>query len=338
MIHDWLLVETLGSEPTVVAQDRRTVDMVPVSEFLRRHPHLMAVQTAIGETVRAGQGLSSITPKNDRVIRTEVVQMSDGAIHGVHLWIGPPDMEPPERPIPGPLKWDLTEGVATDTPESLRNSGRDPDNEATSGRAFIEDLPMRDLNPGEAQVLSMMMKPVAGMSFCTTWEVTDYTGRQVAVGWAARTRMEEEEDGSERLICRAINWPCEREDSSRQSDLGTRILSGLAQPGVHRVLVDLGNWKLLKWLDEPAPFFDWRARESGLDMVHPDDSAQMAKMTIEFAEGATSGVLRLRTADGGWRPVHTTIYRVELDENTYAGLVALRLPTAEEEAVAARRD
>ena len=51
----------------------------------------------LGETVRAGVGLSSITPKNDRVIRTEVVKMSDGRIHGVHVWIGPPDLEPPER-------------------------------------------------------------------------------------------------------------------------------------------------------------------------------------------------------------------------------------------------
>ena len=111
MNHDWLLVETLGSEPAVVAQGRRTKNMVPISAFLRRNPHLMAIQTAIGETVRAGQGLSSITPKNDRVIRTEVVQMSDGRIHGVHVWIGPPDMEPPDRPIPGPLIWDLTSGI-----------------------------------------------------------------------------------------------------------------------------------------------------------------------------------------------------------------------------------
>ena len=29
----------------------------------------------------------------------------------------------------------------------------------------------------------------------------------------------------------------------------------------------------------------------------------MARMTLEFANGATSGVLRLRTNDGGWTPV-----------------------------------
>src|ERR1700742_217268 len=146
MHHDWLLVETLGSEPAVVAQGRSTKNLVPISVFLRRNPNLMAIQTAIGETVRAGKALSSITPKNDRVIRTEVVQMSDGRIHGVHVWVGPPDLDPPERAIPGPLKWDLTNGFATDTTESLLNRGLDPSVETLHGRAFAEDLPTRDLN------------------------------------------------------------------------------------------------------------------------------------------------------------------------------------------------
>jgi len=82
---DWLLVEVLGSEPVVVAQGPRTKNLVPISAFLRRNPHLMAIQTAIGETVRAGVGLSSITPKHDRVIRMKLFQMSDGRIHGVHV-------------------------------------------------------------------------------------------------------------------------------------------------------------------------------------------------------------------------------------------------------------
>src|SRR4051812_25621095 len=101
MTQDWLLVETLGAEPAVVAQGGQTKNLVPISAFLRRNPHLMAIQSAIGESVRAGKGLSSITPKNDRVIRTEVVQMTDGRIHGVHVWAGPPGVEPPERSVPG---------------------------------------------------------------------------------------------------------------------------------------------------------------------------------------------------------------------------------------------
>jgi hypothetical protein len=81
---------------------------------------------------------------------------------------------------------------------------------------------------------------------------------------------------------------------SRTTIWAQRILNGLAQSGVHRTLVDLNNWKLLKWLDEPALFFDWRSREAGDPLVHPDDALQMARMTIEFGSGATAGVVRLR--------------------------------------------
>lgn len=328
MSHDWLLVETLGSEPVVVARGARTENMIPIRAFLRRNPHLMAVQTAIAETVRAGQGLSSITPKNDRVIRTEVVRMSDGRIHGVHVWIGPPDLEPPERPLPGPLKWDLTTGIATATPQSLANSGRDPDAEDTHGRALAEDLPMRDLNESETEVLSMAIRPEPGQTFCSTWEVTDHQGAPIAVGFSARALLEEKEHGGEdRLVCRAMNWRAERENSAHQppDHLAQRILDGLAQSGLHRALVDLDTWKLLKWLDTPAPFYDWRANE-----VHPDDSIHLTRMLRELAGGPTTAVMRLRTTDGGWAPVHVTVNRIELAPDTVAGLVSVRTPTGEE--------
>lgn len=328
MTHDWLLVETLGSQPAVVARGLQTKSLVPISAFLRRNPNLMAVQSAIGETVRAGLGLSSITPKSDRVIRTEVVQMSDGRIHGVHVWIGPVDVEPPQRPVPGPLKWDLASGIATDTAESLRNSGKDPETEDTEDRSFADDLPTRDLNPSEVRVLAMAINPQPGDTLCGTWDVTDFRGEQITVGFVGRVALEPHDDGGERFICRAMNWPSAREAPAVAADhLAQRILDGLARPGVHRALVDLNNWKLLKWLDDPVPFFDWRGREGGRTRVHPTDERHMARMTTEFATGVTTAVLRMRTTDGGWQPVHMTINRIELAPDTYAGLLALRLPT-----------
>lgn len=331
MNHDWLLVETLGSEPAVVAQGRRTKNLVPISAFLRRNPHLMAIQTAIGETVRAGKGLSSITPKNDRVIRTEVVQMSDGRIHGVHVWIGPPHMEPPDRPVPGPLVWDLDGGVATDTTESLFNMGFDPDSAATHGRTFAEDMPMRDLNPSEAKVLSMAISREPSTTLCSTWDMTDHRGELITVGFVVRSLLESQDDGSERLICRAMNWRGEREGPPDPHDyLAQRILNGLAQPGAHRALVDLSNWTLLKWLDDPAPFFDWRASMAGNHVVHADDRPQMAIMAREFATGTASGVLRMAADDGGWTPVHVTVNRVELGDDIYVGLATLRQPRDDE--------
>lgn len=331
MSHDWLLVETLGSEPVVVADGRQTKNLIPISVFLRRSPDLMAIQTAISEAVGTAEAMSTITPRNDRVIRTEPVVMSDGRVHGVHVWIGPLDMEPPERFVPGPLKWDLTAGVATDTPESIYNSGRDPSTEATHGRTFAEDLPMRALNASETKVLSMAIKAEPGMKMCSTWTVTDFKGETIAVGFVARANPEPQDDGSEPLICRAMNWRAEPEGPSLPPDhLAQKILDGLALPGVHRALVDPVNWTLLKWLDQPAPFFDWHAREAGQPSVNPADAMHMARMTLEFANGATSGVLRLRTYDGGWTPIYMTINRIELEPDTFAALMAFRLPTEAE--------
>jgi hypothetical protein len=340
MTHDWLLVETLGSEPTVVAQGPRTKNLVPISVFLRRNPHLMAIQSAIGETVSAGVGLSSITPKNDRVIRTEIVKMSDGLIHGVHLWIGPPNLEAPERPIPGPLMWDLTNGTATDTRESLWNSGWDPEKTPTHGRAFADDLPRRDLNPSEAKVLSMAIKPEAGTTFASTWDITDFKGEPITIGFVSRVRQESHDDGGERLICRAMNWRSVREEPAVSRDyLAQRILDSLSQPGVYRCMVDLKNWTLLKWLDDPVPFFDWRASMTGDHAVHPADRRQMAKMASEFEPtGSASGVLRMVANGGGWAPVHVTVNRVQLEKDIYAGLATLRVPTDAEIAAAGLDD
>lgn len=335
MDHDWLLVETLGDEPAVVAQGSATQNLVPISTFLRRNPHLMAIQSAIGETVRGGQPLTSITSKHDRVIRTAVVRMSDGVIHGVQLWIGPPDIEAPPPPVIGPLKWDLDSGVATDTPESLANSGRDAAREATHGRAFAEDLPARTLHPEELRVLSMVIQAKPGNVMCSTWNVTDYRGRPVAVGFVARAVLEAQEDGTERLICRSMNWRAERaEPPARPDELAQRILNAMATPGVHRALVDLNTWRLLKWLDDPCPFYDWRAGDGDIPMLDPADEHHILSMTQEFAVGPTTRVLGLRAHGGGYTPIHVTATRVELDENTAAALVALRVPTDEELAAA----
>ena len=53
-------------------------------------------------------------------------------------------------------------------------------------------------------------------------------------------------------------------------------------------------------------------------------------MTEEFVDGPTSRVLRMRGHDVDWVPVHVTVNQVELEPDTFAGLVSLRLPTDDE--------
>jgi len=325
---DWLLVETLGEQPMVVAQGRQMKNFVPLVVFLRRNPNLAAIQTAIAETVTSGTGLASITPKTNRVIRTEPVAMSDGHIHAVHVWCGPTDEEPPERPIPGPLQWDFTTGDASCTVEYLTNAGMDPAAERTTGRRFIEDIPSRSLNHDEAKVLAATVDPEPGKTHCATWEFIDKQGGFRRVGFVSRIVIEVKEDGSEHLIARAMNLVEVVLRSPEPLDhLAVRILEGLAQPGVHRVLVDLKTWTLLKWLDDPCPYFDWRTKAD----MHPDDREHFAvRMSEELEAGSTSAVMRLPAVGGGWVPLHVTISRMELDPGIHAGVVAFRQPTEAE--------
>jgi hypothetical protein len=151
------------------------------------------------------------------------------------------------------------------------------------------------------------------------------------VSFVARNGLEQGADGRDHMIARGMNWRAEPAERPPPSDrLAQQILSGLAEPGVHRALFDPHSWTLLKWLDEPCPFYDWRRVTADAPRMHPSDAATMAGMTTEFAAGATSRVLRMPGHDGGWVPVHVTVNRVEVDQDTFAGLVALRLPTPAE--------
>lgn len=332
MIQEWLLVETLGDQPMVVAQGRQMKNFVPLAVFLRRNPNLAAIQTAITETVSTGTGLASITPKTKRVIRTEPVQMSDGHIHGVHVWSGPTDAEPPERPIPGPLKWDVTLGEGSVTVEYLINAGMDPSKESLTGRAFVEDIPSRSLNRDESKALSWAIDIAPGRTFSTTWDFPDKQGGFRKVGWCARTLLEANEDGTDHLVSRAMNLvEAVIESPAVPGDLARRIVDGLSAPGSYRLIIDLENWRPLKWLDDPCPLVEWRGREQ----VHPDDKQRLqSRMRQEFSNGSTSAVLRLPANGGDWVPLHVTIGRIELENGTYAGLATLREPTADERAEA----
>ena len=328
MTQDWLLVETLGDQPMVVAQGRQIKNFVPLAVFLRRNPNLAAIQTAIAETVASGSGLASITPKTKRVIRTEPVNMSDGCMHAVHVWCGPVDAEPPERPIPGPFKWDVTLGEGSATMDYFANAGMDAATESHSGRAFAEDIPSRSFNRDEAKMLSWTIDAAPGRTFSATWDFPDKLGTFRRVGWCARTLMEPAEDGTEHLIARALNIVEHVIESPLPPHaFADRILQGLAQPGVYRAVADIKNWTLLKWIDEPCPYFNWRDAR-----MHPADREHLAEqMSEEFEHGTTSAVFRLAgDSEAEWVPMHVTLNRIELDGGVYGGLVTMRLPTEDE--------
>lgn len=321
-------METLGDQPAVIAQGRQMKNFVPVGVFLRRNPHLAAIQTAIAETVAGGHALVRTIPTTDKVVRTEPVQMSDGCIHAVHVWCGPADAEPPERPIPGPAKWDLTDQSVIDTAEALTNAGMDPAVEALEGRSYADDFPVREYNHDENEVLARTVSQQPGHTYVTTWEFVDKSGMFRRLGVAGRGLLETMADGSEHVIGRGVNLVIGvSEPACRPGNLAKRIIDGLSQPGLYRSIVDLKTWTVLKWLDEPCPYFDSRQRVG----MHPEDWQRCSRRMIEeLQQGSTCAVVRLPDKAGEWVPVHVTLAQVELEPDVYGGLVTLRLPTDDE--------
>ena len=212
--------------------------------------------------------------------------MSDGRIHGVHVWIGPPDIEPPDRPIPGPLKWDLTHGIATDTPESLFNSGRDPSTEATHGRAFAEDLPTRRSTRVRRRCCRMAIKPEPGRTFCSTWDVTDHEGEPITVGFVARVLLESGTTAvnvdlpGDELAQRAG-----RDRPSRPIDLGAanpqRTGAARRAPRARRP----HELDAAEVAGRPVPVLRLARQGIGRSRRAPGRAAAMASMTTEFDDG-----------------------------------------------------
>jgi len=327
--HQWLLLEAISMRPSVIAQGHQLREFVSMEKLLRRNPHRYDVKEAVLRAASSAIGSVKTTADGNRLIVTEPVVMTDGRVHGVQVWTGPCHLAWPQRPEIGALVWDLTEGVATDSPQALINSGMDPSVERTHGRALAEDLPIREANGDESKVLALAMSAKSGQTYCSTWEVKAHTGEMIRVNFAARTAWERWSDGTNHLVARAMNWrsPSELLGESR-SDLANRIIRGTAQNGVHRALVDLGNWRLLKWIDLPSPYIDWRGEEKGRPLVHPGDMPQLESMTTRFIAGPVSAVLRMRARGGRWVRLHVTVYRIEVDDGVHAGLISTRLHTS----------
>ncbi len=331
MDRDWLLLEVLGDGPVVVAQGPALRKFVPLGVFLRRNPNLKAITAVIDETVAHRRGVTRTLADGKTVVRTEAVIMNDGRVHGVHLWTGPRSARPAHRPLPGAVAWNITTGTASDTPQALANSGLDLSVENTDGRPFAADLPVGHINRDETQVLALSMSCKPGDTFGSTWDATSHSGERIRVSFVARGRVERQADGTEHLIARAMNWRVPQADTPvPEDDLAKQILRDMAQEGIHRALVDLRTWNLLKWLDPPFPHFDWRGGPGGQPLVHPDDDTVLRSMKQQFADGPAVGLLRLRAKGGGWNLVHSTVYRVHLLDDNYAGLISLRLPTPAE--------
>lgn len=326
MAQEWLLIETLGPEPTVVAVGRQAKKMVPVPAILGRNRHFPMINEAIQGSISAKTPALFPVPGSDRVIHTVPLVLTTGEAHGTHLWLGNAGSTPPKRPAAGAWAWNLATGGVNLNAEALIVNGitdRDPG----EGGNIAESFRFIESNPDEADALAKLVNAQAGASHCNTWVGKGDDQQLRRVHFSARICMDPLTD--DKLVRGLnINTGPDTPVSPEQQPiiLAQQLLAATAEPGTYRALINLRNLDLLKWVDEPMPGISWGFDPENRRKLHPDDLPLALAMSRGLKTSPkTEGVLRVRGTDGGWVGIHVTANLALLDQHTTAALVTLRL-------------
>jgi len=103
------------------------------------------------------------------------------------------------------------------------------------------------------------------------------------------------------------------------------------RPGWHRAIVDHANLSLVRSVDPPMPGIAWEIDPPHRPAIHRADLRRAREMSARLATSShVEGVLRLRTAQGGWQAVQVTASLMLLDQHTTAALVTLAPPRVDQ--------
>lgn len=322
MSRGWMLLETLSEEPTVIAIGAQARNMAPLESVLRRNRHRPLIEAAIAECRRTGEPAVAVTPARDRIVRVHPISMGQLKVHGVQVWFGPADLEPPRRPIAGACLGDLDTSVTTLTAEYFDVMGFDPHNRSER-QAIAEGLAPVLPSPHNVELMANVVNPELETTFCGTCLAADYQGNVLQVHYAGRASKEINAAGAVERINRIVCTRVENSPAEPQAGLAQQILDAVAAPGVHRLLINVDTFAVLKWIDEPYPDLAWRYNPDRPDTIHPEDAAVARAMRNELQAGSTAGVLRMRTDSGGWLRLHAAATKFVLRDNAFAAIVTL---------------
>ncbi|CPT83589.1 Uncharacterised protein [Mycobacteroides abscessus] len=322
MSRDWMLLETLGDEPTVIAIGSQARNLAPLESVLRRNRHRPLIEAAIADCRRTGEVTAAFTPARDRVVHVHPISMDKANIHGVQVWFGPADVDPPPRPLAGACLGDLDTSLTTLTAGYFEVMGFDPQNRSER-QAIAEGLAPVLPSPRNTELMAHVVNPELDSTFCGTCLAADHQGNTLQVHYAGRASKETDPAGAVARINRIICTRVENRPAEPRVGLAQQILEAVATPGVHRLLMNVDTFAVLKWMEEPYPDLAWRYNPDRPETIHPDDEASARQMRDELRAGSTTGVLRVRAISGGWLRLRASATKFALRDNAFAALVTL---------------
>ncbi|MET9631651.1 GAF domain-containing protein [Lentzea sp. NPDC006480] len=288
----------------------------------------------IARVVETGEPLEVAATAGKRRIIGHPLATYGGGVHGVYVWVGRPDEEPPPRDPAGAWHINVTQHISSRSDDLLRLYGTSAENWRNQhDLAELFAYGRLQTNSDESKALALLVNATVGNEHQATWTVTRDDGVRRAAHFACRCVEVRTGAGRIERIVRGITHDIGAADSVPAAPppapvlLAQQVLAAEATSGRWRAIVDLRTMRLLRWIDDPMPGVAWKLDVARRPAIHREDLRTAAKMSEELASsGRACGPLRLRSERDDWMEVSVEAALMLLDQHTIAALVTLTLP------------
>lgn len=302
----WMLLETLEpSRFSVVAIDHKPRSRSKFDRALidrlggGKAPAAEAaawLETLI-VTVRADPKPLAVayTLRNGMSLRARLIPAlgPDGSLHGVHLWLGPPNTLPDRPPLSAfGLVWDSRLRIA-EIP-ALLAAGL-PQSTLTAPELF------RFLELPDAMSLIktvLMPAPSAAWDGALSMNIAQRKVPAHAVLVAADSQQQAHR-------WRGLLFETVPPETAPTPSLEAAALAAIPRMShMHMALVDIAKMRLIRWITDPMTDVQWKGQVDQRDTPHPDDVKRIFDAAGEIfggkADYASVEGIRLRRRGGGW--------------------------------------
>jgi hypothetical protein len=334
MADRWLLIETFGGEghdePSVIAVGRTVKRMVALASVLGRGRYLDDVRAMVARVTEASEPVALASRDGRRQVVGRPLAVA-GRVHGVFVWMGGPDEEPPSRDLAGAWYFNLTSDTTVRSDDLFDLYGVAPADRQYE-RRIAEMFGRLITNDDEASGLALLVRSRPGDEHQATWAVRrEDSGELRAANFACRVMAEPGRDGQVETVVRGITHDIGAAEqipsAPPQMVLAQQVIAAERQPGRYRAIINLRRLTLIRWVDDPMPGVAWQLDAQHPPEIHPDDLPLARQMSDRLAsQSPVEGVLRVRAVTGGWMPVAVAANLMLLDQHTTAALVTVSEP------------
>ncbi|MFC9996917.1 GAF domain-containing protein [Nocardia sp. NPDC127526] len=325
----WLLIETFGGgEPTVIGLGSAPRKFISLAQLFRHRETLATIRGAIAATAGTLAPVEMISDDGRRRTVTVPRLITPERMHAVLVWSGPVEEQVPPRDPVGAWYFNLSTSKSTRSDELLDLYGVPPEQRARE-HAIAGVFTRVITNSDESDALAKVVRSAPGTEHQAVWTVRRDDGALRAAHFSCRMLEERSATGESEVLLRGVTH-----DIGDATDISAapppvilehRVLDAAAADGEFRAIVDLRTLRLLRWMGPAMPEIAWQALAGEPEpAIHPDDITAAKTMSRDLAHTRTAGRLRLRTLDGGWKPVHARAVLMALDQYTTAALVTVR--------------